>query len=129
MLLKQAKKKMMPKSGSTISKSQELFIPFKLDVNKPLPPPRNAPISAAYEWWLQRGAQRFPNVQLGGQHTTTTPTPTSASKPTVQTATQSAADQTASALNIVQTQVIPPRSHRFSMNRPQKRDRSKGVRA
>ena len=111
-----------PLSGTSeavpqVRRSQELIIPFTLDVNKP-PPPPNAPINTAYDWWLQRGAQLFPNVQLGSGCRVTMVTAASASRPSVQSTPTSMSNQSSSssAPNIVQTQPIPPKSHQFSLN-------------
>ena len=100
-----------------VRRSQELIIPFTLYVNK-LPLPPNAPINTAYDWWLQRGAQLFPNMQLGSGRKVMMATAALASRPSVQSTPTSMSNQSSSSStpNIVQTQPIPPKSHQFSLN-------------
>ena len=98
------------------------MIPFELDVNKP-PPPPSAPISTAYDWWVQKGVAMFPHIHISatGVQTVTTP---SACNNVVTACAEPPSDKSKSVPNVVQTDVRP-KAHRYSQSRPQHREKSK----
>ena len=101
----------------------ELMIPFTLDVNKP-PPPPSAPISTAYDWWVKKGTAMFPHIQISAPQPTVPTTAPSASASIQGAAAPASSDKSKSVPNVVQSDVRP-RTHRYSQNRPQPKDKSK----
>ena len=103
--------------------SQEIIIPFTLDVNKP-PPPPSAPIHSAYDWWVQKGASMFLHIQITAPPPAVPATAPSASSSIQTPQTTATSEKSKSAPNVVQRDVLP-KSHQYSENRLQQKDRSK----
>ena len=112
-----------PAEEQKVSTSQEIIIPFTLDVNKP-PPLPSAPIHSAYDWWVQKGASMFPHIQITAPPLVVPATAPSASASIQTLQTTVASEKSKSAPNVVHRDVRP-KSHQYSENRPQQKDRSK----